>query len=481
MMRFVADVRPVKGRERLILYATSMVAFLLAILATGEARAAIAMRGVHSSAEAAYTRIVIDLSTPTSYEYALIPPNPRTNTPARLYVDLRGVVLERKRDYGIWVGDMRVRRVRVGQYQPTTARVVLELDGPVTPKVFQIEKPPRIVVDLTGRGSGRPPGTAVAAAEPVGKPVTAKPQAAPSTSAQVASARTPPASAAREAPPGERMPNTAHPGPINPRPPVSAGRGTAIRVMPPKPAVPAASPSAAPKARRIRIVLDPGHGGKDPGAKGPGGVEKDAVLDISRRLAEKLRTRLGVDVHLTRSDDTYIALDARKNVANRLEADLFVSIHANASKNSKSHGIETYYLKNTNDRATLRLARLENGVDMLIGSDVSTDADLSYILSDIIQGQKEADSILLANHIQGELCAYLSTSYDSIQSLGVKQGPFFVLDGTYMPAVLVETGFISNSHEGRRLRATSYRDSLAEGIYRGIKRYLEDDRVNDLS
>jgi N-acetylmuramoyl-L-alanine amidase len=255
--------------------------------------------------------------------------------------------------------------------------------------------------------------------------------------------------------------------------------------MPPLPPgqKPVQTASSEPKkAKPIRVVLDPGHGGKDPGAQGPAGTEKESVLDIALRVASKLRKNLGVEVHLTRSDDTYVSLGERKDLANRLEADLFVSIHANASKNSELAGIETYYLKNSNDRATLRLARLENGVDMLIkGSDVSTDADLNYILSDIIQGQKESDSILLANHIQGQLCSNLEKRYDSIHSLGVKQGPFLVLDGTYMPAVLVETGFMTSNEEGRRLGAASYRESIADGVYRGIKAYLEDERVNDLT
>jgi N-acetylmuramoyl-L-alanine amidase len=270
---------------------------------------------------------------------------------------------------------------------------------------------------------------------------------------------------------------------VTPAPPVVAGRGTEIRALPPRPAAGAQPASAGTKkARPVRVVIDPGHGGKDPGAKGPGGTEKESVLDISKRVAAKLRKDLGIEVHMTRSEDVYTPLEERKNLANRLEADLFVSIHANASRNTKVFGIETYYLKNTNDRATLRLARLENGVDMLIkGGDVSTDADLSYILSDIIQGQKEADSILLANHIQAALCGHLRKGYDSIKSLGVKQGPFLVLDGTYMPSVLVEAGFVSNSHEGGRLRASAYREAVAEGIYRGIKAYLEDDRVNDLT
>jgi N-acetylmuramoyl-L-alanine amidase len=176
-----------------------------------------------------------------------------------------------------------------------------------------------------------------------------------------------------------------------------------------------------------------------------------------------------------------VPLGERKDIANRKEADLFVSIHANASENSKLRGIETYYLKNSNDRATLRLAKLENGVDMLIkGRDISADADLPYILSDMVQGQKEVDSILLANHIQDELVGYLGPRYHSVRSLGVKQGPFMVLDGTYMPAILVEVGFITNSLEGRRLTVASYRDAVAEGLYRGVKRYLADARVAQL-
>jgi N-acetylmuramoyl-L-alanine amidase len=418
--------------------------------------------------------------------------------------------------------------VRTGQYQPTVARVVLEVDGAVTPKVLGVESPPRVVVDVTGQGrtdspvEARKPDSETArsnsdepaadkateasrpASGPVELPVSAgrgtairseagenaSPKQAPSRPAppSVASHKSspsppvsspPPSAAAR--PPSATRPSGASPGPVTP--PVAAGRGTAIRAVPPTQTASVPEPmNAARKARGIRIVIDPGHGGKDPGAKGPGGAEKDSVLDIARRLGAKLKSRLGVEVHLTRSEDTYVPLDQRKDLANRLEADMFISIHANASRNAKLFGIETYYLKNTNDRATLRLARLENGVDMLIkGSDVSTDADLNYILSDIIQGQKEADSILLANHIQAKLCGHLEAGYDSIRSLGVKQGPFLVLDGTYMPSVLVETGFVSNPSEGRRLRATAYRESVAEGIYRGIKAYLEDERVNDLT
>jgi len=316
-------------------------------------------------------------------------------------------------------------------FDQSTARVVFDLNGPVEAKVFRLETPPRIVVDLTSVPAGAAPNRAGTRA--------AKAPAAKQHSSQ----GSPPA--------GRKAISSSH----------------AVRPA---------------RARRIRVVIDPGHGGRDPGARGPRGLyEKDAAFDIARRLAEKLRRRLGIEVWMTRTGDRYVPLDERKDIANRLEADLFVSIHANASRNRRLRGIETYYLKNTNDRATLRLARLENGVDMLIkGSDVSTDADLSYILSDMVQGQKEADSILLAGHIQTELVGYLKPRYRGIESLGVKQGPFLVLDGTYMPAVLVEAGFITNSIEGRRLGDAAYREAIAEGLYRGIKRYLEDDRVGQL-
>ena len=230
------------------------------------------------------------------------------------------------------------------------------------------------------------------------------------------------------------------------------------------------------------MVIDPGHGGKDPGAKGSRGIKESVVvLDISKRVASKLRKRLGVEVVMTRSTDEFVPLHRRKDLANRIDADLFVSIHANAGRNSKAHGIETYYLKNTNDRATLRLAGLENGiVDLIRGRDVSTDADLPYILSDMVQGQKESESIVLANHIQRELVSYLRPRYQSVKNLGVKQGPFLVLDGTYMASVLVETAFVTNSMEAKRLSSSAYRESMAEGIYLGIAHYLRDPKVPGL-
>ncbi len=363
-----------------------------------------------------YTRVVIDVDGRAGYQAAFLRPEPARNRPSRFYLDLDGVRVAP----GISetaIGDARVRTVRVGQYTRHTARVVMDLASPVTPKVFSLDSPPRIVIDLSDKKK------AVVPAAP----------SAPTRTVAVAS---------------------------------------------PRRLSPIARPSA-PLLRTYVIAIDPGHGGRDPGARGlKGESEKAIVSDISRRVSEKLRRGMRAEVVLTRRTDNYVSLAERKNLANRKNADIFVSIHANASRNRKAHGIETYYLKNTNDRATLRLARLENGVDSLLkGSDVSRDADLSYILSDMVQGYKESDSILLARHIQKELVRHVSTRYKMVRDLGAKQGPFYVLDGTYMPSVLVETAFLTHPEEGGRIRSEAYREALAEGIYRGIKRYLEDDRI----
>ena len=237
-----------------------------------------------------------------------------------------------------------------------------------------------------------------------------------------------------------------------------------------------ATPAAAAKRRsrgRPKIVLDPGHGGDDPGAEGHV-VEKEMTLDIARRLARLLRTRLGAEVVLTRERDETLALKERTARANAEGADLFVSIHANANESGRLRGIETYYLDNSTDRGTLRLAKMENGLDLLHPTDGEKpgDASLRYILSDLVQVGKLDDSVRLARSVQRGLVSHLRKRYPGIVDLGVKRGPFFVLVGAYMPCVLVETAFLSHPVEGRRLMRDGYRADLAEGLYAGIARFL---------
>jgi N-acetylmuramoyl-L-alanine amidase len=235
---------------------------------------------------------------------------------------------------------------------------------------------------------------------------------------------------------------------------------------PPRVAVPL--PSGRPK-----IVLDPGHGGTDPGAHGFA-VEKHVTLAIARDLAGLLRDRLGAEVVLTRAGDTTLPLAARTERANAEAADLFVSIHANASPSRRLHGIETYYLNNTNDRGSIRLAAMENGLDLITRA--RRGADLRYILSDLVQVGKMEESIALATAVQRGLVGHLAERYGGVADLGVKRGPFYVLVGAYMPCVLVETSFLTHPGEGRRLASRVYREAVAEGIYRGIERFLADAR-----
>jgi N-acetylmuramoyl-L-alanine amidase len=445
----------VRGGARPDRKAVSIIFSLVVVAAAVPAHAA-ALKSIRSSAGSGYTRIVIDLSAPITYEYATLPAT--AGNSARLYVDLQGVKLGGG-DHDVWIGDMRVKRVRTGQFSADTARIVLELEGPVTPKIFQLEEPPRLVIDLSGVGAA-PTARSAPHVAPPSQGLASRPVTGPVPQTLQKASPPPVAVAVAKAPAPRPAPSA----------PVHVGKA------------PAPSPARVGTARPVKIVIDAGHGGRDPGARNPAGVtEKYVVFDISRRLADKLRRGLGVEIHMSRTADKYIGLEDRKDLANKVDADLFVSIHANASENEKLHGIETYYLKNTNDRATLRLARLENGVDLLIkGGDVSTDADLSYILSDMVQGQKEADSILLANHMQSQLVGYLNPKYRSVNSLGVKQGPFMVLDGTFMPSVLCEVGFITHATEGQRLATAAYREAIAEGLYRGLKHFLEDERIDDL-
>lgn len=235
------------------------------------------------------------------------------------------------------------------------------------------------------------------------------------------------------------------------------------------------APSAGSAARRSRgrpkIVLDPGHGGDDPGAEGYA-IEKAMTLDIARRLERLLRERLRADVVLTRDGDQTIPLKERTARANAEDADLFVSIHANANPTGRLRGIETYYLDNATDRGTLRLAKLENGLDLLRPK--NGEASLRYILSDLVQVGKLDDSVRLARSVQRGLVGHLRRRYPDIVDLGVKRGPFYVLVGAYMPCVLVETAFLSHPVEGRRLARKAYRDEVAEGLYTGIARFLRE-------
>jgi N-acetylmuramoyl-L-alanine amidase len=217
-----------------------------------------------------------------------------------------------------------------------------------------------------------------------------------------------------------------------------------------------------------RIVLDPGHGGKDPGAIGPRGLrEKDVVLALAKRIKPRLEAR-GYEVLMTRSSDVFVELKDRARFANDNKADLFVSIHTNASKNRKVRGIETYFLGVARDRQSSETAMLENAV-----SDENALSDLEQILHSLMNQNNMWHSSILAETVQESMYGELNGKYGTIKNLGVKQAPFFVLSKTAMPAVLVETSFISNSNGERLLQRSDFRDTLSESITRGIINYTK--------
>ncbi|NIA18970.1 MAG: AMIN domain-containing protein, partial [Xanthomonadaceae bacterium] len=217
-----------------------------------------------------------------------------------------------------------------------------------------------------------------------------------------------------------------------------------------------------------KIVIDPGHGGKDPGAVGPHRVrEKDVVLDIALRLKAELKKQMNCQVVMTRDHDCFIPLEERTVIANTKKADLFVSIHANASRNRKAHGIETYFLNLATDKEAMELAALENATS------TKKISDLQLILSDLMRNSKISESSRLARAVQDSLVKRLKSKYRDVKNLGVKQAPFYVLIGAQMPSILVETSFLSHKMEEKRLSSAAYRQKVAEGIAAGVKVYIE--------
>lgn len=475
-------------------------------------------------------RVIVLLSRAVPYEVRILPGESARGSERRLVIDFSNASLGAGAAQPIGVEDGLLKRIRTGQFTARTARVVIDLASVTGHSVRQLDNPARVVVDIAGRpaqvereegrqAAGKPPAGAPPADVPERAPV---PETGPPGGAVANESRQAPA--ARERVQGEEVasarPQGEHAGEGRaqsgqPRraggeggpAEVSAGattetenraapvaRGSAetssgpLRELPPGPDVtpPAAAgqtprstdpsrPSTAAPVRGApwRIVLDPGHGGNDPGTQGVDGVfEKDVTLAIAKRLQHRLEESLGAQVLLTRDGDVSRSLAQRTAFANAAGGDIFVSIHANADAAGELHGIETYTLNNSNERATIRLAKMENGPGVHTAR-----GDLSLILSDMVQNGKEEDSIALAERLHYGVLGRLRTRYPDVRNLGVKKGPFYVLVGAYMPCVLVETSFLSHPVEGRRLASAAYQDEIAEGLHVGIAGFLADARL----
>lgn len=377
------------------------------------------LSGIRFWSNPGYTRVVLDLSSPAKYTANFLRGNGR-GAPPRLYVDLAETVPVAGLAESTAVGDGLLRQIRAGRPDARTVRVVLDLMSFQDYKVFHLEDPMRIILDIQGDR--------------------------PQLTASVPELRAP------------------LPGPEDA---IGKAIGRISKEKPPKPA-----PPPAPAGALRRVVVDAGHGGKDPGAIGPTGIrEKDVTLAMARIVARRLREEIGCDVVLTRDSDIYLPLEERTAIANRVGADLFISIHANAAPNREAHGIETYYLNFSKNNKAAAVAARENGTSL------KQVGDLELILFDLMANSKINESSRLAAEIQRALVDDLGKHYAHVRDLGVRQGPFYVLLGATMPSVLVETAFISHPREESRLTEALYHEKSADAIVRAVRSYATANRM----
>jgi N-acetylmuramoyl-L-alanine amidase len=432
---------------------------------------------VRYEAEGGSTRVIIMLSRPVPFEVHMYAGEATRKSARRIVIDFSNATLAAEAAKAVGVENGILQGIRTGQFTARTARVVLDLASVTKHSIDAYEDPPRVVIDIAGTPPADAPPVVAAPARP--------PSSAPAPRELAAVA--PPGPAEERRPP-ETKPVEPPPALERAVPAVVAPTGTPVRRV--EAPTPAPSPKRGttelaskggasepvpgrPPNRPWRIVLDPGHGGADPGAQGVDGIlEKDVVLAIAQRLKRRLEESSNAKVLLTRETDTTRTLAERTAFANANSADLFISIHANADRTGDLQGIETYTLNNSNDRATIRLAKMENGPAVRVGR-----GDLSFILSDMVQSGKEEESNALAERLHSRVLARLRSRYTDVHNLGVKKGPFYVLVGAYMPCVLVETSFLSHPVEGKRLGTTAYQHDIAEGLYLGITDFLSDARL----
>jgi N-acetylmuramoyl-L-alanine amidase len=385
------------------------------------------VKGIRYWSGGAYTRIVIDQDKPLRFQATEL------KNPDRLVFDLLGARIDDSINKDpLPVNDGILRQVRASQYDPGTVRVVLDLASLKSYAAFPLHEPERLVIDVTGENpEGRDFGTE--AGEPDGQ-AEAEPGNAPAISS----------------------------------PPLAQS---------PKPGADARSDGKLSLSRQLglkirTIAIDAGHGGHDPGAIGRGGLkEKNVTLDVAKRLAELVREKLNCNVVMTRDRDVYIDLEARPLIAKSKKADLFVSIHVNASRKKRTRGIETYIQGlRASDKDAMATAARENATTSKKLNEL--DSELTKILKGLSKSDDDEESIYLAHSVQGSLVNTMKPVQGHVVNLGVKRAFFYVLINTEMPSILAEVGFISNPEEEKLLKTESYRQAIAEALFEGVRKYV---------
>ena len=428
-------------------------------------------------------RVTIEMDAETSFR------SERLENPRRVFFDLRGTrPVPSLLDATLRYSDEIVREIRLGRHPQSTTRIVFDMQGVDSFSVFTLYSPYRLVIDFKPQ-AGNAMGTkaeAVSMSPPVaasrGSSRTVQPDLKPTLDADTRALKElsrPPASVV--IPPVPVPSLTAAPLTSasvrklksEPLPEVPA-RPVAVRTpAPSSPAAPSANMDGKfSLARQLglgvaRVVIDAGHGGHDPGAQANGVNESELTLDVATRLSKLLQKQPGVEVVMTRDTDVFVPLEERTSIANREGADLFLSIHANASRNPHARGVETYFLNFASNPDAEAVAAREN----------SASGRAMHSLPDIVKAialnNKLDESRDFADLVQRSMVKRLATRNKQLRDLGVKQAPFVVLIGASMPSVLAEISFVTHKQEGQLLKSTAYRQQIAEALFDAVVKYQE--------
>ncbi len=392
--------------------------------------------------------VVIDMEDQVPYEVH------RLISPDRIYFDLHDTLLAPELDgKTIDIGDASLTRVRIAQPITGVTRIVLDTRDGSNFSVSMESNPYRLVIELRGSEKALAEDKSAPNQLPSHQLASDQPSSNQATSNQTSASL-------------DRMTDTMTAAP-------ASASALALTAKTSDQALPAqASPVKSfptktfpVKTGKFRIVLDPGHGGWDLGTVGRQGLlEKDLVLDVTERLGKLLQTRLGSEVMFTRSDDTYLPLEQRADFANRSQADLFVSVHANYSTSTAARGVETYYTNLFSAPGSREVERHDDGTFTNL-------APVSLSAGDL--HEKIEESRRLAASVQRSLYSTLSANSPNIRNRGIKASAFVVLTGTTMPAILTEISFVSSPADERSLQSAAYRQQIAEALYQGIAHYQE--------
>lgn len=373
-----------------------------------------------------------------------------------------------------------LQQIRVGQYDMSTVRVVLDLGAIGRVTSFTLRDPDRLIIDVLGKealtaaspatpapGSNNAQPLQTAPVAPVDTVITPTPATAPAPEASKPATK----STSTTASTGKKTVDTKPAAAVTAPSTTAAPATTPATAGDSKVIVPAKATNAGTRSlvrslglKLSRVVIDAGHGGHDTGTIGPGGyTEKELVLDVAARLKALIENELGAEVVMTRTDDSFVPLESRTAIANQQEADLFISIHANSSTVRSVHGVETYYLNFTSSREALETASRENA------SSERSIHQLQDLVKKIMLQDKVDESRELAQHIEKALAVRRGSGVDR----GVKRAPFVVLIGANMPSILAEVCFISNPQDEKNVKTPQTRQAIAESLFAGVKSYAE--------